>query len=228
MNVPPWAGFVADFPDDQVETAGDIEVFGGLNVALALGEVFASLGCTSVSKPWSVAEVGWEFDFKYGPRNRFSCRVQSFHPVFWLLFEDQSFSNGEAYVELWRKFGNALERDPRFRKIIWRSFNKGPPDWDEVEAVDEPSARSFDEEFLPTTIKAKASRPSIWPYVIGIWLTLDGIALPLYASGFEDMWRQIRYDIAGVFFLVVGLFFLFIAINQGRETPWPLRQKKRY
>jgi hypothetical protein len=32
MNVLPWAGFVADFPDDQIEAGGDIQVYGGRNL----------------------------------------------------------------------------------------------------------------------------------------------------------------------------------------------------
>jgi hypothetical protein len=225
MNVLPWAGFVADFPDDQIEAGGDIQVYGGRNVAVALGKIFAGLGCSRVSEPWSAGEVGWEFDFYYGDRKNFWCRVQSFHPVFWLLFEDRSISDGQAYVELWRKFGSALERDPRFRRILWRTFKNGPPDWDEVEAASDPPALSFDEEFPPTKINARARRTSIWPYIIGVWLTMSGIGLPLDVLGGHNIWHQIRYFIAGIILLTVGVFFLFIAINQNREAPWPFRQR---
>jgi hypothetical protein len=226
MNVLPWAGFVADFPDDQIEAAGDIQVYGGRNVAVALGKIFAGLGCSRVSEPWSAGEAGWEFDFYYGDGKNVWCRVQSFHPVFWLLIEDRTISDGQAYVELWRRFGNGLERDSRFHKILWRTFKDGPPDWDEVEAASELPTLSFDEEFPPTTIKAKALRASIWPYIIGVWLTMSGIGAPLYVLGSENTWRQIRYSIAGIILLAAGLFFLFIAISQYREIPWPFRQKR--
>lgn len=177
MNVPPWAGFVADFPDDQVETLQDIEVYGGRNVALALGEIFVRLGCSRVSHPDPAGEQGWEFDFYYEDRHRFWCRVQSFHPVFWLLFDDVSGTKkgAFAYAELWRKFGKALEDDPRFRKILWRPFKEGPPDWDEVEAAVDPLDRTFDETFPPSEIRPKRKlRFGGWPFVIWVWFTLSG------------------------------------------------------
>ena len=217
MKVPPWAGFVADFPDDQVENTDDIQVFGGRNVAVALGEIFESLGCRRVSEPWSAGEVGWEFDFQYDARGRFWCRVQSFHPVFWLLFEDHSLSDGEAYVELWRKFGNVLERDPRFHKILWRPFKAGPPDWDEVEAASDPPKRTFDEEFPPSTIEAKASRPSLRPYVIGVWLMLSGAITP-FMPEHPDLFHRIGYAVSGVFLFLLGAFFFLIGIGQRREN----------
>jgi len=225
MNVLPWAGFVADFPDDQIEAGGDIQVYGGRNVAVALGEIFVGLGCSRISEPWSAGEVGWEFDFQYRDGKNFWCRVQSFHPVFWLLFEDRSISDGQAYVELWRGLGNALERDSRFQKILWRTFKDGPPDWDEVEAASEPPTPSFDEQFPPTRIKARAQRAKVWPYIVGVWLTMSGIGTPLYALGSHSIWRLVRYSIAGIILLIIGSFFLFIAINQNKETPWPFRQR---
>jgi hypothetical protein len=177
MNVPPWAGFVADFPDDQIESAGDIDVFGGCNVAIALGEILTGLGCSRISDPESAGDQGWEFDFYYEGRHRFWCRVQSFHPVFWLLFEDVSGTKkgAAAYVELWRKFGNALERDPRFHKILWRPFKEGPPDWDEVEATADPPERTFEEQFPASDIKPKKPGFGCWPLVIWIWFALSGL-----------------------------------------------------
>jgi hypothetical protein len=181
MNVPPWAGFVADFPDDQVEAGGDIRVYGGRNVALALGEVFAGLGCSRIAEPWSVDEMGWEFGFEYGDHHSFECRVQSFHPVFWLLLDGPSTSHkgAAAYVELWRKFGNALERDSRFRNILWRSFKDGPPDWEEVEAADDPPSQTFDERFPLSEIVGEKSGfgCSLAIILIWIWFTLSGIAV---------------------------------------------------
>src|ERR1700744_5023788 len=161
MNVPPWAGFVADLPDDQVEADGDIQVFGGRNVAVALGEIFTSLGCSHFSEPESVGDQGWAFDVYYGDRHLFWCRVQSFHPVFWLLFEDHSASRkgAIAYVELWRKFGNALEQDPRFHKVLWRPFKEGPPDWDEVEAANDPPEQTFAERFSLADFDRDAPKP---------------------------------------------------------------------
>lgn len=176
MKVPPWAGFVAEFPEDSVETGLNIEVFGGRNVALALGEILATLGCTRVSDPESAGDQGWEFDCYYEDRHRCWCRLQSFHPVFWLLFEDASGTKkgASAYVELWRKFGNALEQDSRFRKILWRSFKEGPPDWDEVEASADPPEQTFEEQFPSSAIQPEKPRFGCWPLVIWIWFTLSG------------------------------------------------------
>ena len=220
MNVPPWAGFVADFPDDQIEAAGDIQVFGGRNVALALGEIFNGLGCSRVSDPESAGDQGWEFDFYYEGRHRFWCRLQSFHPVFWLLFEDVSGTKkgASAYVQLWRKFGNTLERDPRFRKILWRSFKEGPPDWDEVEAAADPPDRTFEEQFAASEISPKRSRFGYWRLVIWIWFTLSGAAgvavgltLPPGKERSEDIG-------VGIFMLVLcsipALLILFELIRQ--------------
>ncbi|THD62419.1 hypothetical protein [Phenylobacterium sp.] len=229
MIVPPWAGFVADFPDDQVEGGGDIQVFGGRNVAVALGEILASLGCSRVSAPKAAGEMGWEFTAYYEDRYPIFCRLQSFHPVFWLLFEDSSASKkgAVAYVALWRKFGNALEQDPRFHKILWRSFKEGPPDWDEVEATSDSPERAFEEEFPPSKIKIDKPRTSIWPYLIGIWLTASGIAAPAAKWGSSNLFHKFGYVVFGIILFSIGAFFLLIAINQNRETllvPW--RQRK--
>jgi len=114
MNVPPWAGFVAYFPDDEVATGHEIAVYGGRNVAAALGEIFAGLGCSSVSAPSYGGEMGWDFAFRYGGRHSFWCRVQSFHPIYWFLFEGPSGRRGEtAHREPWLKFADALEHRMR-------------------------------------------------------------------------------------------------------------------
>ena len=51
MRVLSRAGFIAEFPDDTVEVGGDIEVFGGRNVAVALGDMLKELG----------SDVAWWF-----------------------------------------------------------------------------------------------------------------------------------------------------------------------
>lgn len=211
MNVPPWAGFIADFPEDEVETAGDIEVFGGRNVALALGEIFTGLGCSRVSDPESAGEQGWEFTF-YEGRHRFWCRVQSFHPVFWLLFEDVSGTTkgASAYVELWRRFGNALERDPRFHKILWRPFKDGPPDWDEVKAAADPPERTFDEQFPRTEISPATPKRGCLSAFIGGYLifwgagwTIRGIII----SDPRERWDDIYGGLPILFFGLVIFYW---------------------
>jgi hypothetical protein len=229
MNVPPWAGFVADFPDDQVESGDDIQVYGGRNVAMALGEILKSLGCSRISTPESAEEQGWEFAAYYRDRCRVSCRVQSFHPVFWLLFEDVSASKkgASAYVELWRQFGNALERDLRFRKILWRAFKDGPPDWDEVEAASEPALRPFDEEFPPSDVEPNKSRPGccLALALIWIWFLLSGIAGVVFGLHNQVHKERVEDIGTGVLLITLCLAPIFIVaietIRRRLVTPSP-------
>jgi hypothetical protein len=214
MNVPPWAGFVADFPDDQVETRDRIDVYGGRNVAVALGAILLGLGCTRVSTPESAGEEGWHFDFYFEGHCSW-CRVQSFHPVFWLLFEDASGTRkgAAAYVELWRRFGNALEQDPRFHKILWRPSTEGPPDWDEVEAAADPPERTFDETFPPLEISPERPRLGCgcWPLVIWIWFTLSGVGC--LTVGLTSLPGKERTEDIGIgIFMLVACSVLPIAI----------------
>jgi hypothetical protein len=211
MNVPPWAGFVADFPDDEVEDEGDIQVYGGRNVALALGEIFTGLNCTRVSAPESAGEQGWEFDFYFEGRHRFWCRVQSFHPVFWLLLDDLSATpkGAAAYVELWRKLGNALERHPRFHKIIWRSFRDGPPDWAEVEAASDPPDQNFDEIFALTEFRQAAPKPGCLSIFFGGPLVFWGIIGTTQYALFDTSNDRRDMMTFSVTFLLVGLLILF-------------------
>jgi hypothetical protein len=119
MTVLSCAGFIAEFPDDTIEEEGDIAVFGGRNVAVALGEILRGLGCERVSVPGYDGENGWVFTFDYGQRRSFWCQVTSLHPAYWLLFEG-SRSDNEIYRDIWLKFSRVLERDPRFHGVIWR------------------------------------------------------------------------------------------------------------
>lgn len=216
MNVPPWAGFVADYPDDQVESGGDIQVYGGRNVALALAEIFTGLGCRRVSDIKSEGDQGWAFDVYDGGNHRFWCRVQSFHPVFWLLFDDVSGSKkgAEAYVDLWRKFGNALERDPRFRQILWRPFKAGPPDWDEVEAASDPPERTFDEEFPPTAIQPKTPKLGCSPWLAAlvfiVWPIASGVTSIFYRSEGHSPFDRLGYVVIGIVLISVGFGFLYL------------------
>jgi hypothetical protein len=217
MNVLPWAGFVADFPDDQIESSGDIDVFGGRNVAVALGEIFSGLGCSQVSVPESAGDQGWEFDFYYSVRHRFWCRLQSFHPVFWLLFEGPSDSSTGAatYIELWREFGNALERDPRFSKILWRSFKEGPPDWDEVEAATEPPDRSFAEKFASVHFDQYDPKPGCLSALFGLPFIFFGSGWAisyLFVYKTQDRWEIVQTSIG---FLLFGLVVFFWAKIRG-------------
>ncbi len=131
MTVLPWAGFIAEFPDDQVEEEGDIAVFGGRNVAFALGDILKEIGCENVSPPRYDGENGWVFNLDYGRGHSFFCQITSLHPAFWLLFKG-SHRRNLVYEEIWRKFADALEHDRRFHSVVWRSEDDGPPGQDEI------------------------------------------------------------------------------------------------
>jgi hypothetical protein len=219
MTVRPWAGFIADFPDDQVESDGDIKVFGGRNVAVALGEILAGLGCRRGSEPEYVGEQGWEFDI-YDRENRwFRCHVTSFHPAFWLFIDNAAMTRGTrnknaaAYVEIWRKLAIALEQDPRFHRILWRSAKDGPPDEDEIAAASDPPDRSFEEDFPLHTISAREKRPGWWPIIFVLWIILSG--LMSIAIGLDSHGSTRREDVTvGVMALVLAPFALLWAISR--------------
>jgi hypothetical protein len=182
MSVPTWAGFVAYLPDDEVATDYEIAVYGGREMATAMGEIFAGLGCSHVSEPDYGGEVGWDFHFRYCDRHSFWCRVQSFHPIYWLLLEGPSGKREmAAHAELWRKFADALDQDPRFDQIRWRAFKEGPPDWDEFILTDDLPPRAILEELphIPTTPRRKAVGGPFAPVIIGAWCGLVVVTLAL-------------------------------------------------
>lgn len=180
MSVPTWARFVAYIPDDEIATDYEIAVYGGHTVAAAMGEIFAGLGCTHVSEPDYGGEVGWDFRFRYGARHSFWCRVQSFHPIYWLLLDGPSGKREmAAYAELWREFADALEQDSRFDQILWRASKEGPPDWDEFVLTDDLPPRAILEELpeLPTKPRRKAAGGRLGPVIIGAWCGLVVVIL---------------------------------------------------
>ncbi len=137
MTDTPWAGFIADFPDDIVwGSPGQMEITGGRNVAVALGEILTELGCQASALEYAGLK-GWEFEVYY-EGHRFWCQVTSFHPAFHLLFEDPAIAhatrtkNAAAYAEIWQKFAGALDQDSRFQYVEWRSMEDGPPEPEEI------------------------------------------------------------------------------------------------
>jgi len=186
MTVKPWAGFIADFPDDEVGDGRSIDVFGGRNVAVAIGEILIGLGCSDISAPEYAEHKGWEFDFYDKGRHRFWCQVTSFHPAFWLLFEDPAITRGtraknaKAYAELWRRLALALDQDGRFHDVVWRSMEDGPP---QPEDIGSPAARReaggiapvpIEDEFRPAPPKARQSRWGCLPYILALCVMTSG------------------------------------------------------
>jgi hypothetical protein len=220
MSVPAWAGFVAYIPDDEVATGEDIAVFGGRNVAVAVGEIFASLGCSYVSDPNYSGEVGWDFRFRRGERHSFWCRVQSFHPIYWLLLEGPGRKRDEpTHLELWQQFAAALEQDSRFDQILWRSSKDGPPDWDEFTITDDLPAPAVLAE-LPATLskpRPKAAGGSLAPIAIGVWFTLTMAVAPLVERFVPD--AKAQDGIIGLIAvaLLLGLAFVLRIIDRLRK-----------
>jgi hypothetical protein len=208
MSVPTWAGFVAYIPDDEVATGYEIAVYGGRNVAVAVGEIFADLGCSHITPPNYGGEVGWDFRFRCDDRHSFWCRVQSFHPIYWLLLEGPSGKRGvTAHAELWRKFADALEQDSRFDQILWRSSNDGPPDWDEFTLTDDLPPPAILEELphLPTKPRQKAAGGLFAPVIIGAWFALAMGVMALIDNTIRSAKVQAEVGPLSVAALLVGL-----------------------
>ena len=220
MSVPTWAGFVAYFPDDEVATGHEIAVYGGRNVAIAVGEVFAGLGCSHVSDPRYGGDVGWDFGFRCD-RHSFWCRVQSFHPIYWLLLEGPSGRRGaSAHQELWRKFADALEQDPRFDQILWRSFKEGPPDWDEFTVTDNLPERAILEELplVPQKPRPKAAGGSLAPAMIGTWCALAVVVFTVIGAAIHGAKEQGEYGSLAMAALVIGLAVTLRVIDRHRRA----------
>ena len=73
--------------------------------------------------------------------------------------------NAAAYVEIWRKLAIALEQDPRFHRILWRSAKDGPPDEEEIAAAPDPPDHSFEEEFPLRLMSTRKERAGCWPII---------------------------------------------------------------
>ncbi len=220
MIVPTWAGFVAYLPDDEVATGHEIAVYGGRNVAVAVGEVFASLGCSDISEPRYGGEVGWDFRLRYDGRHSFWCRVQSFHPVYWLLLEGPGGNRGEpASLELWRKFADALEQDTRFDQILWRTSKEGPPDWDEFTlSADLPPRRVLEElPPQPTKSRPKAAGGSSTPVVISVWCALVVTVVIFVENNIHGAKEQSRVESLAIAGLLAGLAIVLSMIDWRRK-----------
>jgi len=220
MSVPTWAGFVAYFPDDEVATRDEIAVYGGRNVAAALGEILAGLGCSHISDPDYGGEVGWDFAFRYGDRHSFWCRVQSFHPIYWLLVEGPSGRRGErVHAELRRKFAEALEQDPRFDQMLWRTSKEGPPDWDEFTVTDDLPPPAILEELphIPVKLRPKAAGGPLAPVIISAWCALAVVVLALVENTIHAAKERTEYSTLAVVTLIVGLAVVLRMIDWRRK-----------
>jgi hypothetical protein len=213
MRVKPWVTFKTDLPDDQVEDGhNNIVLFGGRNVAAAIGEVFTRLGC-NVADPENAGENGWEFALTYQQSHRFWCQVNSTsYPVFRLLFEDMSFRpgaapNAAAYAEIAVKLAAALRSDPQFHDVTWWSAKEGPPE-DEID-LGEAKKQAREDPSSPISAAAKeGGRPAWGCLAFALFTILSGaLSLFLFFTGrSRDSPEEAIF--AGVSLLVVGLLGL--------------------
>ena len=224
MRAKPWAVFRTDLPDDQVEKVHEIVVYGGRNVAAALGEIFTSLGC-EVAEPYSVAEQGWEFLVFHRGRSKFSCRVSSFHPAFRLLFEEVSlvpkvFRNRGAYAELAQSLAAALEKDPRFHDITWWTWEEGPPELDDVGLAGVETLCLDDSDAPIPGTRYRRSELRSWSLVLALYM------LPASALAFKDwLWgarltaleRQ-EHLTFGVLALAIGTLALWVCFRPAADN----------
>ena len=223
MRVKPWVAFTTALPDDQVEDGhNNIVLFGGRNVAVAIGEIFTQLGC-EVAEPEHAAENGWEFSLRYKARHSFWCQVTSTsHPVFRLLFENLSFRpragpSAAAYVELALKLAAALKNDPRFQDGTWWSLRDGPPE--EEVGLAEAKRRVREDPSSPISAAGKeGGRPPWGCLALALFVTLSGVAsLSLLFAGISrDRPGEIIFS--GTCCVVVGLLGFLRAWYERVET----------
>lgn len=221
MRVKPWVAFRTDLPDDQVESEQDIVVFGGRNVAVAIGEILARLGC-EVEEPKPAGENAWEFAVKYKERHRFWCQVNSTsHPVFRLLFENMTFRsraapNAAAYAELALKLDAALKKSSLFHDVCWWSLKEGPPD-DEIELAEAKKRARKDRSGPISAAGKEGGRPAWGCLALALYVTLSGVAAPLlfFVGIAGDTLGATLFGSA--FLIVVGLLGFFRALDEPVE-----------
>lgn len=227
MRVRPWAGFIADFPDDQVEEGRNIVLFGGRNVATALGEILTGLGC-EVSPPEYAELHGWEFDLSYKGR-RFWCQVTSFHPAFHLFFDDAAVTRGARarnaaiHAELAESLDRALRKDPRFHRLTWRAKQDGPPEPDEIATA--AGRDEFDDAASSPIDRERRSRRRSWRewvwgcFLVGLalWMSVTTLFL-LYDFLVIEPEKPDRGGLSALLFaLALGLWGLWAAIGRLRD-----------
>lgn len=134
MKIRGFAEIVADFPDDTVEEDDEIVLFGGRNMAEAIGEMLTKLNY-EVSPPVHRFEYGWDFEVtSEGKRvwmqvsylgDRDYVLSTDFIPKFGLFV-----SKKQIYAEMLNRLNQALAADPRFESVGWiyrRDISDAPP-----------------------------------------------------------------------------------------------------
>jgi hypothetical protein len=182
MTVMPLAVFTADFPDDQVEDARDIVLFGGRNVAAAIGQRLSEAGC-EVSGLLYEGLNGWSFVAKVKGQ-AFRCQTTSFHPRYFLDLDDPSRNRRIAeklFAEFWQVVDTALRTDSRLHDLRWYRREDAPDPWEGVSGSEEsldPAARAA----LVRELKAQGRRlrRARLGQLAGCWLAAATVAVGLF------------------------------------------------
>lgn len=117
-----YAEFTSDLPTEQIEDETDFIQLGGRPVAIAMNEIFASLGC-DVRPVESADHRGWDFRFRYR-KLRLWCQI-SLIEGYLMIIRDLSarwriFGGDHAdFVELMSRFGDVVGADSRFHDVGW-------------------------------------------------------------------------------------------------------------
>ena len=121
MKVRTLATFTSDLPDDFIEKDGEVVQYGGKSVAEAIGEMLRRLGC-QVGPPEYAQEHGWHLYVDAQKRSVW-CQVQDIGDEYVFDIRDKTWrlfgKNHPAYVEVLRRLGEELARDPRFHNVLW-------------------------------------------------------------------------------------------------------------
>ena len=75
-----------NFPDDMVEVDGDVVLWGGRNVTVAIGEILTRFGA-EVSKP-VLEDCGWALSISYKGREPW-CLVQDAGGFIYFIMKDR-------------------------------------------------------------------------------------------------------------------------------------------
>lgn len=123
MRIRGIAEIIADFPDDQVEEGDEVVLFGGRNVAEAIGEILTGLEY-SVSPPVHRYEHGWDFKVT-SEGKRVWMQVSYLGEQDYVLATDfipklgLFVSKKPIYAEMLDRLNKALAGDHRFKSVAW-------------------------------------------------------------------------------------------------------------
>jgi hypothetical protein len=113
MIVRPWAEFTTSLPDDGIEDETGFIQWPGKNVAEALAEILARLGCTEV-EIFDLEHAGYDVGFRLG-KLALAARVTVIdNPL--IAFGPK---RQPEYLDFLKRVSDALAQDGRFHNVRW-------------------------------------------------------------------------------------------------------------